>query len=139
MSASSKDLARAGANGDLLAESLTLAVPLWMAKFDTRAKAAATEDCPYDRLVYRYGTELVEGAASPHPAGDGPALISTTGDTLMGRATRPGSGAVLFNALARGLAAMALIEPDGVAYAGKHWCRTGQCSHCQGRESHGED
>ena len=139
MSASSKDLARAGANGGLLAESLTLAVPLWMAKFDTKARAAATEACPYDRLVYRYGTELVEGAASPHPAGDGPALIATTGDTLMGRATRPGSGAVLFNALARGLAAMALIAPDGATYAGNHWCRTGECAHCQEGRDRGQD
>jgi hypothetical protein len=70
---------------------------------------------------------LHPGGVPLHKPKDDATAIGTYGDTIQfaGRAERSPAGRRAttkgFNGLARGLAAMAL-EPDGVTFAGLHWC-----------------
>ena len=127
----SGDINTTAQNADLMAEGLVLAVPLWMAKLDAKARRNASERRTYAQLVRRYGTEMIENGVGKYPATTVPANIATAGDLLFARGDRPGEAANLFNALARGLAALALISPDGATYRGHHWCRAGKCGVCQ--------
>ena len=84
----------------------------------------------------RYAVPLqIEELQRLHPGGmplykskDDAAAIGTYSDTLMfpGHGERSPSGrrsvTKAFNGLARGLAAMAISDADGVTFAGLHWC-----------------
>ncbi|MFF1713550.1 hypothetical protein [Streptomyces sp. NPDC058268] len=88
-----------------LAETLRLAVPLHMAELRHLAPA---------QLV-----AIGSAAAS---------IIGSKGDVLQFPSQKRGATAEAFNALARGLAAAALVAEGGVLFAGLHWCTVDRCA-----------
>lgn len=87
-----------------MAETLRVAVPLWI--FELRGLSD-------DHL-----RDIATQAAT---------TIGEKGDVLQFGSTRRGEVAGVFNALARGLAAAALLAQGGIDYAGLHWCRIPHC------------
>lgn len=54
-------------------------------------------------------------------------VIGSKGDVLQFRSPKKGAPAAAFNALARGLAAAALVAWGGATFAGLHWCTVRAC------------
>lgn len=88
------------AASDTLAIALEAAVPLWMLQLDELEPAERHD------VMRAWATAGADAVASK-------------GDTLMFKSAR-GETAATFNALARGLAALAFC-PGGVTFAGRHW------------------
>ncbi|MFJ7205600.1 hypothetical protein ACIQWR_18935 [Streptomyces sp. NPDC098789] len=60
-------------------------------------------------------------------AGESATVVGSQGDVLQFRSTKRGQTAKAFNALARGLAAGALLARGGATFAGLHWCTVPHC------------
>jgi len=88
-----------------LVETLRLAVPLHIAEL---------RDRPTDVLV-----AIASQSAS---------VVGSKGDVLQFHSPKRGAAAEAFNALARGLAAAAIVTHGGVTFAGSHWCTVHACS-----------
>jgi len=86
----------------VLVETLRLAVPLRLAEL------LALRDDERERVALEW-------------ASDGARLVAERGDALQFGSKRRGEAARVFDALARGLAALAL-QPGGVTAFGVHWC-----------------
>jgi hypothetical protein len=86
----------------ILIETLTVAVPLWIERIRDLGDTAAR-----DSLVREYAADAVDAVAS-------------RGDVLQFGGAR-GEAAAVFNATARGLAALACC-PGGVTFLGVAWC-----------------
>jgi len=84
---------------DVLVASLQAAVPMWMLELGGRPEA-----------------ELLGLARESAD------IVASKGDVILFRGGKRGETAAAFNALARGLAVMALVCPGGVTFAGQHWC-----------------
>lgn len=87
----------------VLLPALEMAVPLWIARLRDHEEGAVR-----DSIIARWRTE----ASQP---------ILERGDVMLYGGGKRGEAARAFNALARGLAAMATF-PGGVGFAGLHWC-----------------
>ncbi|MGW1815545.1 hypothetical protein ACWCQM_18535 [Streptomyces sp. NPDC002125] len=87
-----------------LLETLRLAVPLHIAEL---------RDRPTDVLV-----AIASESAS---------VVGSKGDVLQFHSPKRGAAAEAFNALARGLAAAAIVTHGGVTFAGSHWCTVRAC------------
>lgn len=113
--ASAADTAIARDN-PVLIETLRLAVPLAAAYLLSRR----------DRQDL-IGVWLAEGARA----------VGERGDLLQFRSKRQREGrfdertAATFEALAKGLAAAAMVLPEGVQWAGLHWCARQDCRRCR--------
>ncbi|WP_158754257.1 hypothetical protein [Streptomyces sp. NRRL F-2580] len=94
----------AAAENVVLVESLRAAVPLHMTQ-----------------LASRSPEELIRIAA------ESATIVGSHGDVLQFRSTKRGQTAKAFNALARGLAAGALVAWGGATFAGLHWCTVRHC------------
>ena len=86
------------AKDDILVMSLQAAVPLWIMQL----KLYAEEDV----LVM---------------AREAGQFIACHGDNILYRGAKKGDSAKAFNELAKGIAAMSLLVPGGVDFAGEHW------------------
>ncbi|MCY0943483.1 hypothetical protein [Streptomyces antarcticus] len=108
----------AAAENVVLVESLRAAVPLHMMQLGSRSPE-----------------ELIR------IAGESATVVGSEGDVLQFRSTKRAETAKAFNALARGLAAAALVAWGGATFAGLHWCTI---RHCPGpdaehpKPTHGE-
>ncbi|MFF9481376.1 hypothetical protein [Streptomyces sp. NPDC014733] len=91
-------------NRMLLVEALRVAVPLCMMELDSRDSGELT------RIAQASGTHL-----------------GSHGDRLLFRSQKKGETAEAFNRLAQGLAAAALLAPDGIGFADLHWCPEAAC------------
>ncbi|MEV5819254.1 hypothetical protein AB0L22_08775 [Micromonospora haikouensis] len=105
------------ADDTTLVESLRIAVPLYLADLLTRPAA--------DRA-----------AAAHRWRAAGASAIGERGDLLqfvdLGRTeAKRLKVANTFEQLARGLAALVVLHPDGVSVAGLHWCLQPDCQRCQ--------
>lgn len=89
----------------VLVETLRVAVPLHMLNLSKRTPG-----------------ELAQIAQTSASA------IGSQGDILQFRSSKKGETAKAFNALARGLAAAALVTWGGVTFLGMHWCMVPNCS-----------
>ncbi|MFF4188452.1 hypothetical protein ACFYZ9_35165 [Streptomyces sp. NPDC001691] len=61
-------------------------------------------------------------------AGRSASVVGSKGDVLQFHSPKRGTAAEAFNALARGLAAAAIVTHGGVTFAGSHWCTVHACS-----------
>jgi hypothetical protein len=86
------------ASDTVLVMSLQTAVPLWIMQFQLYAE----ED------VLKIAQEAGQ-------------FIACHGDNILFRGAKKGDSARAFNELAKGLAAIALLVPGGVDFAGVHW------------------
>lgn len=102
------------AQRDLIVISLSAAVPLWIIELN------ALEGTLRDHTAQRWAADAVEPVASQ-------------GDALQ-YGGRPGEAAKVFNALARGLAALSTC-PGGINFLGTIWCAR---HHPGGRDAAGE-
>ncbi len=66
-------------------------------------------------------------AALQRMAKEASSVIGSKGDVLQFRSPKKGESAAAFNALARGLAAAALVAWGGATFAGLHWCTVRAC------------
>ncbi|MFI1225983.1 hypothetical protein ACH4UK_28270 [Streptomyces sp. NPDC020884] len=94
----------AAAGNAVLVETLRLAVPLHIAEL---------RDHPTEALV-----AIASRSAS---------VVGSRGDVLQFHSPKRGAAAEAFNALARGLAAAAIVTHGGVTFAGSHWCTVPAC------------
>ncbi|MFD9563370.1 hypothetical protein [Streptomyces sp. NPDC059994] len=94
----------AAAENVVLVESLRVAVPLHMMELGSRSPE-----------------ELIRIAA------ESATVVGSQGDVLQFRSAKRGETAKAFNALARGLAAGALVAWGGATFAGLHWCTVPSC------------
>lgn len=94
----------AAAENVVLVESLRVAVPLHMTQLASRSP---------EELI-----RIAAGSAT---------IVGSHGDVLQFRSTKRGQTAKAFNALARGLAAGALVAWGGATFAGLHWCTVRHC------------
>jgi hypothetical protein len=88
---------------DLLPTALDVAVPMFLAEL------LAVDD---QILRRRAAHTWARNAVDP---------LCAQGDILQYGGGKPGEVAAVFNHLARGLAAGAMV-PGGVTFAGRHWC-----------------
>ncbi|MCZ0984274.1 hypothetical protein O1L60_46810 [Streptomyces diastatochromogenes] len=102
---SSEPTQNAAAENVVLVETLRLAVPLHIAEL---------RDRPTNVLVAI--------------AGRSASVVGSMGDVLQFHSPKRGAAAEAFNALARGLAAAAIVTHGGVTFAGSHWCTVDACS-----------
>ncbi|MGW4550018.1 hypothetical protein ACWEN4_27285 [Streptomyces violaceorubidus] len=100
----SESTQNAAAGNVALLETLRLAVPLHIAEL---------RDRPTDVLV-----AIASQSAS---------VVGSKGDVLQFHSPKRGAAAEAFNALARGLAAAAIVTHGGVTFAGSHWCTVRAC------------
>ncbi|WP_332758454.1 hypothetical protein [Streptomyces sp. MT206] len=100
-----KPTQNAAAGNVALVETLRLAVPLHIAEL---------RDRPTDVLV-----AIASQSAS---------VVGSKGDVLQFHSPKRGAAAEAFNALARGLAAAAIVTHGGVTFAGSHWCTVRACA-----------
>jgi hypothetical protein len=87
----------------VLTESLAFAVPFAMAEFRSSGRSTAWLVGEAKRMA---------------------TFLATHGDDLQFGGKHCGPA---FNALARGLACLALVADGGAAFAGLHWCRVPRC------------
>jgi hypothetical protein len=85
------------AKKSLLADSLEVAVPLWVMRL---------QSVPFDQLMDR--------------AKECSQVIAEKGDIILFRSNKKGETAAAFNTLAEGVAILSFV-PGGVKFLGRHW------------------